>query len=45
MDTAEKITAVLGMKLEELFTVKDEKSCLSPKTIRNYLSFISDVMK
>lgn len=45
LDTAEKITAVLGMKLEELFTVKDEKSCLSPKTIRNYLSFISDVMK
>ena len=46
LQTAESIASALGMKLEDLFTPRDnEKACLAPKTIRNYLSFISDVMK
>lgn len=46
LQTAESIASALGMKLENLFTPRDdEKACLAPKTIRNYLSFISDVTK
>lgn len=45
MATAGKIAAALQVDLETLFTPKDERSCLSPKTIKNYLSFVSDVMR
>lgn len=43
--TAESLSSALGMKLEDLFTPKSgEKSCLAPKTIKEYLSFVSSVM-
>ena len=42
--TAEKIAAALGKKVSSLFTIQEGKSALSPKTIRNYHSFLSSVL-
>ena len=44
LDTAEKIAAALGKDMKELFTVESVKESLSPKTIRNYHSFVSSVL-
>ena len=42
--TAEKIARALGRPVSELFTVKRANKRLAPKTIRHYLSFVSDVL-
>lgn len=42
--TAEKLADYLGGELRGLFTVKKGNATLSPKTIKNYQSFISSVM-
>ena len=42
-DSARKLCAVLGMKLEDAFDLKDVP-CLSPSTIRAYHEIISSVL-
>lgn len=44
LDTAEKIAVALGKDMKKLFTVEAVKKSLSPKTIRNYHSFVSSVL-
>lgn len=44
LDTAEKIAVALGKDMKKLFTVEAAKENLSPKTIRNYHSFVSSVL-
>lgn len=44
LDTAGKIAAALGKDMKKLFTVEAVKENLSPKTIRNYHSFVSSVL-
>jgi integrase len=41
--SAEKLSAALDRKPGELFEKLEDRKLLSPKTIRHYLSFISDV--
>jgi len=44
--TADAVAAALGRTTKELFSIRrDENGQLSPKTIRHYLSFISDVLE
>ena len=42
--TADKIAAALDKKVSTLFTIEKGSSTLSPKTIRNYHSFVSSVL-
>ena len=44
LDTAGKIAAALGEDMKKLFTIESSKENLSPKTIRNYHSFVSSVL-
>lgn len=44
LETAERIAQTIGKKVPLLFTVKTAKDSLSPKTIRNYHSFVSSVL-
>ena len=44
LETAEKLAQVLGQDMKKLFTVETVKGNLSPKTIRNYHSFVSSVL-
>lgn len=44
VESAEKIAKALGTKVTELFTVEETKDTLSPKTIRNYHSFVSSIL-
>lgn len=43
--SAEKLSAGLGKSVTSLFTIIKGNSKLAPKTIRHYLSFVSDVMQ
>lgn len=44
LETAEKIAHALNMKVDDLFSVEAAKNTLSPKTVRNYHSFVSSVL-
>ena len=44
LDTAEKIAAALGQDMKKLFAIETAKENLSPKTIRNYHSFVSSML-
>ena len=41
--SAEKIAAALGRNTSEVFTKEKSEKLLSPKTIKNYISFVSSV--
>lgn len=43
--TAEKLSKGMGKPVSDLFTVTKSKDTLSPKTIKHYLTFVSDVMQ
>lgn len=43
--TAEKLSKSMGKPISDLFTVTKSKDTLSPKTIKHYLTFVSDVMQ
>lgn len=43
--SAEKVAKGLGKPVSDLFVVTKAKTTLSPKTIKHYLSFVSDVMQ
>ena len=43
--TAEKLSKGMGKPVSDLFTVTRSKDTLSPKTIKHYLTFVSDVMQ
>lgn len=43
--TAEKLSKGMGKPVSDLFTVTHSKDTLSPKTVKHYLTFISDVMQ
>ena len=45
LQTAEKVSLALEKPISELFTVKSANRTLSPKTVRHYLNFVSDVME
>ena len=42
--TAKKVAAILGADIDVLFVSTETMTGLSPKTIRNYLSFISSIL-
>lgn len=44
LETAEKLSAAPGQDMKKLFTVEAVRESLSPKTIRNYHSFVSSVL-
>lgn len=44
LETAEKLAQALEQDMKKLFTVETVKESLSPKTIRNYHSFVSSVL-
>lgn len=41
--SAEKIASALGLNTNEVFTKEKSEKLLSPKTIKNYISFVSSV--
>lgn len=43
--TAEKLSKGIGKPVSDLFTITHSKDSLAPKTIKHYLSFVSDVLQ